>query len=66
MTPSINISERIMPGTLSVLWGGSFFFVGVAVMIGTPVMGEGGSTLAQVAIMGAALSYAFADVWSPL
>ena len=38
-------------------------FIGVVVMIGTPVMGEGDSTLAQVAIMVAALSYAFAGVY---
>jgi drug/metabolite transporter (DMT)-like permease len=67
MTPSINTSmglrEWVMLVTLSVLWGGSFFFVGVVVMIGTPVMGEGDSTLAQVAIMVAALSYAFAGVY---
>lgn len=38
-------------------------FVGVAMMMGIPVMDEGGSTLAQAAIIVAALSYAFAGVY---
>jgi drug/metabolite transporter (DMT)-like permease len=38
-------------------------FIGVAIMMGIPVMGDGGSTIAQVAIIVAALSYAFAGVY---
>lgn len=38
-------------------------FVGVVVMIGVPAVGEGDSTLAQVAVLAAALSYAFAGVY---
>jgi drug/metabolite transporter (DMT)-like permease len=45
------------------LLGVAVGFIGVVVMIGTPAIGEGDSTLAQVAIMVAALSYAFAGVY---
>ncbi|WP_426415482.1 DMT family transporter [Aestuariirhabdus sp. LZHN29] len=38
-------------------------FIGVVVMIGLPAMGQSDSTLAQLAIVGAALSYAFAGVY---
>ena len=38
-------------------------FIGVVMMIGMPAIGAGDSTLAQVAIMAAALSYAFAGVY---
>lgn len=38
-------------------------FIGVVVMIGLPAIGEGDSTLAQVAVIAAALSYAFAGVY---
>ncbi len=38
-------------------------FIGVAVMIGLPAIDGSGSLLAQVAIIGAALSYAFAGVY---
>lgn len=38
-------------------------FIGVVVMIGLPATGEGDSTVAQVAIIAAALSYAFAGVY---
>lgn len=45
------------------LLGVAIGFVGVVVMVGMPTTGEGSSTLAQVAIMAAALSYAFAGVY---
>jgi len=45
------------------LLGVTIGFIGVVVMIGTPGLGEGNSTLAQLAIMVAALSYAFAGVY---
>jgi drug/metabolite transporter (DMT)-like permease len=38
-------------------------FVGVVVMIGMPSAGEGGNTIAQVAVLVASLSYAFAGVY---
>ncbi len=38
-------------------------FIGVVVMIGMPAVGEGDRTIAQVAIIAAALSYAFAGVY---
>ncbi len=38
-------------------------FVGVVVMIGVPAVGEGDSTIAQIAVLTAALSYAFAGVY---
>jgi len=38
-------------------------FIGVVVMIGLPAIGEGDSTLAQVAVIAAALSYAFAGAY---
>lgn len=38
-------------------------FIGVVVMIGLPAIGEGDSTLAQVAVIATALSYAFAGVY---
>jgi drug/metabolite transporter (DMT)-like permease len=38
-------------------------FVGVAMLIGIPALGEGDSSLAQVAVLAAALSFAFAGVY---
>lgn len=38
-------------------------FVGVAAMIGVPVLGDESNLLAQLAIVGAAISYAFAGVY---
>lgn len=38
-------------------------FIGVVVMIGLPALGESDNTLAQVAVIAAALSYAFAGVY---
>ncbi|MBC7004131.1 DMT family transporter [Photobacterium sp. BZF1] len=38
-------------------------FVGVAVMIGVPALGDESNLLAQLAIVGAAISYAFAGVY---
>ena len=38
-------------------------FIGVVVMIGLPAIGESDSTLAQVAVIAVALSYAFAGVY---
>ncbi|OOZ74999.1 EamA family transporter [Solemya velum gill symbiont] len=38
-------------------------FIGVVVMIGLPAIGKGDNTLAQVAIIATALSYAFAGVY---
>ncbi len=38
-------------------------FIGVVVIIGLPVIGEGDSMLAQFAVIGAAVSYAFAGVY---
>ncbi|MCD6034040.1 MAG: protein of unknown function transrane [Thermomicrobiales bacterium] len=49
-----------LPRLLGVLTG----VVGVAVMIGPGAFaGGGGDTLAKVAVLGAALSYAFAAIW---
>jgi drug/metabolite transporter (DMT)-like permease len=52
--------ERATPLKLT---GVAIGFVGVVVVIGLPVTGEGDSTIAQVAIIAAALSYAFAGVY---
>ncbi len=52
--------ERATPLKLA---GVTVGFLGVVVMLGVPAIGEGASTLAQVAIMGAALSYACAGVF---
>ncbi|WED23555.1 DMT family transporter [Vibrio sp. JC009] len=38
-------------------------FVGVAVMIGVPALGDGSNLLAQLAVIAAAISYAFAGVY---
>lgn len=52
--------ERILPlKLLGVVIG----FVGVVAMIGLPALQGGGHLLAQLAIIGAALSYAFASVF---
>jgi drug/metabolite transporter (DMT)-like permease len=49
-----------LPRLLGVMTG----VVGVAVMIGSGAFaGGGGDTLAKVAVLGAALSYAFAAIW---
>src|SRR5215217_1771765 len=46
------------------LTGVLFGVVGVAVMIGPGAFaGGGGSTIAKIAVLGAALSYAFAGIW---
>ncbi len=45
------------------LVGVAIGFVGVLIMIGVPAVGEGGNILAQVAVLIAALSYAFAGVY---
>jgi drug/metabolite transporter (DMT)-like permease len=47
------------PRVLGVLAG----LAGVAVMIGPGALAGGGDTLAKVAVLGAALSYAFAAIW---
>lgn len=47
------------PRLLGVLAG----LAGVAVMIGPGVLAGGGDTVAKVAVLGAALSYAFASIW---
>lgn len=52
--------ERVTPLKLA---GVAVGFVGVVVMIGVPAMGNGDSTLAQAAVIAAALSYAFAGVY---
>ena len=52
--------ERATPLKLA---GVAIGFMGVVVMIGMPAISEGDNTLAQVAIMAAALSYAFAGVY---
>ncbi|MGY8869780.1 MAG: DMT family transporter [Pseudomonadales bacterium] len=52
--------ERTTPLKLA---GVAIGFMGVVVMIGIPAIGEGNHTLAQVVIMAAALSYAFAGVY---
>ncbi|MCF2860495.1 DMT family transporter [Pseudoalteromonas sp. SMS1] len=49
--------------TRSKLFGVMIGFFGVAVLIGMPVMIGGGYLLAQLAIIGGALSYAFAGVY---
>lgn len=52
--------ERITPlKTLGVVIG----FIGVGVMIGIPALGDTGNAWAQIAILVAALSYAFAGVF---
>ncbi|MDC5808297.1 MULTISPECIES: DMT family transporter [Vibrio] len=45
------------------LVGVALGFVGVAVMIGVPTLGRDSNLLAQLAIVGAAISYAFAGVY---
>ncbi|MDB1126001.1 DMT family transporter [Vibrio algarum] len=45
------------------LIGVALGFVGVAVMIGVPTLGSDSNLLAQLAIVGAAISYAFAGVY---
>ncbi|RKF15716.1 DMT family transporter [Alginatibacterium sediminis] len=45
------------------LFGVSLGFVGVVVMIGVPALSGSGKLLAQLAIVGAAISYAFAGVF---
>ena len=52
--------ERTTPLKLA---GVATGFIGVVVMIGLPAIGGGGSLLAQVAIIAATLSYAFAGVY---
>ncbi len=52
--------ERMSPLKLA---GVAVGFIGVVVMIGLPAIGGGGSLLAQVAIIAATLSYAFAGVF---
>ncbi|MBJ7538536.1 DMT family transporter [Marinomonas transparens] len=45
------------------LIGVALGFVGVAVMIGVPTLGSDSNLLAQLAVVGAAISYAFAGVY---
>ena len=52
--------ERVTPLNLA---GVGIGFVGVVVMIGLPALSGGGSLIAQLAIIAAALSYAFAGVY---
>ncbi len=52
--------ERVTPLKLA---GVGIGFVGVVVMIGLPALSGGGSLIAQLAIIAAALSYAFAGVY---
>lgn len=52
--------ERATPLKLA---GVAIGFTGVVVMIGMPAIGESDNTLAQLSIMAAALSYAFAGVY---
>ncbi|NVN84004.1 MULTISPECIES: DMT family transporter [unclassified Vibrio] len=52
--------ERVTPLKLA---GVGIGFVGVVVMIGLPALSGGGSSIAQLAIIAAALSYAFAGVY---
>ncbi|MEZ9297673.1 DMT family transporter [Vibrio splendidus] len=52
--------ERVTPLKLV---GVGIGFVGVVVMIGLPALSGGGSLIAQLAIIAAALSYAFAGVY---
>jgi drug/metabolite transporter (DMT)-like permease len=52
--------ERMTPLKLA---GVAVGFIGVVVMIGLPALSGGGSLLAQLAIITAALSYAFAGVY---
>jgi drug/metabolite transporter (DMT)-like permease len=52
--------ERLTPLKLAGVAAG---FIGVIVMIGLPALGGGGSLVAQLAIITAALSYAFAGVY---
>ncbi|MCG9543168.1 DMT family transporter [Vibrio sp. Isolate33] len=52
--------ERVTPLKLT---GVGIGFVGVVVMIGLPALSGGGSLIAQLAIIAAALSYAFAGVY---
>ncbi len=49
--------------TVLKLFGVAVGFLGVVVMIGVSALGETHSTLAQVAVLAAALSYAFAGVY---
>ncbi len=49
--------------TLLKVIGVVFGFVGVAVMIGVPALGDKSDLLAQLAILAAAISYAFAGVY---
>ena len=49
--------------TLIKLIGVAVGFLGVVVMIGVPAVGEGDNTIAQFAVLIAALSYAFAGVY---
>ncbi len=49
--------------TLMKLLGVTIGFMGVMLMIGIPAAGEGDNTLAQIAVLAAALSYAFAGVY---
>jgi drug/metabolite transporter (DMT)-like permease len=52
--------EKLTPARLLGVVAG---IVGVAVMIGPDSLAGGGQTLAKVAVLGAALSYAFASLW---
>jgi drug/metabolite transporter (DMT)-like permease len=49
--------------TASRLFGVLAGLAGVAVMIGPGAFTGGGATLARIAVLGAALSYAFASIW---
>lgn len=61
---SMNLSEWDMLITLSILWGGSFFFVGVVIMMGYEALtGLSGTIYSQFAIIGAAVSYSFAGIY---
>ena len=63
---TVIVAEALLPDECATplkLVGVVVGFIGVAIMMGIPVMGDGGSTLAQVAIIVAALSYAFAGVY---
>ena len=61
----MNRSDWLILGVLALIWGGAFFFIGVAVMIGPSLLSNiGTSGLAELACVAASLSYALAAVWA--
>ena len=58
---AVTADEKLTPSRLTGVLAG---IAGVAIMIGPGAFaGDGGDTLAKLAVLGAALSYAFASIW---